>query len=169
MRWQDKDINKLKHYAKAHGLKVSIRKKKTKDFSAEYIGGESITIFTTKYTSKKEIILTFLHELGHHLDSIIGSPDSVETVKALNAAHTGDIGDVPKDQRRLIYLSEKSGIELMPYFVDYLKLNINKRDVELQKRIDIFAYKTYMLKGRFPKKQENKDFIKRLGKRGKNR
>lgn len=162
MAWQDEDIKKLKHYAKAHGLKVSIRRKKTKDFSAEYVSNESITVYTTKRTSKKDIILTLLHELGHHLDSIIGKPDSKETIEALNKAHNEGIKNVPREQRRLIYRSEKSGIELMPYFVSYLKLRIDRRAVEIQKRIDIFAYKFYMDNGRFPTQKENRRYIRKL-------
>lgn len=169
MSWQDEDIKKLKHYAKAHGLKVNFKKKNGGGFGAEYVADDYITIFVGSRTTKIDIILCLLHELGHHLDYIIRGDDSRATSEALNLLHNKTTKIITKAQRKLIYEAEKPGIMLMPYFVNYLNLNIDKKRVQLQKLIDINVYRVYMQTGRFPNVKENIQYIKKLGKRGKNK
>lgn len=154
MNWMTRDINKLKEYAKAHGLRVYLRKGKRGSGSAEYTIGKSITLFINSKTTKQHIILSLLHELGHHLDLVRNGPDDEKTNDAQELLVLGSMDevrdDIPKSARKLIYKQEFRGISYMEHLAKYLNLEIDMKEVSLQQKLDIYAYKFFLDKARFP-------------------
>lgn len=155
---QDRDIKKLKKFIKSCGLKLYTRKYNEFTGSAEYVSGESITLFVKKNTSKTEIILSLLHELGHHLDWIENSKIDKDTILALNMLIDGPMvgvrKDIPKKFRKKILQTEKNGIKYMSKIYKELKLEIPFYKVRLQQFSDLFDYECLYEKARFPTNKE---------------
>lgn len=165
MSKQEQDIFKLKQYAKSLGLSVYFRKYEKGTGAAEYITNTSITIFVGSRTTKTEIILSLLHELGHHLD-YLATKTNPEIEKALEYLNNGKISgnrsDIPKKYRKIILDIEKSGINYMPVIYHMLDLSIPYYLVKLQQDVDLREYIVLYKTGKFSTALESsKYFYKR--------
>lgn len=167
MGWQDRDLHKLTFYAHKHGLKVYIRPYTRFTGQAEYCSGVSITLFNTKYTSKTSMILSLLHEFGHHLDWLnTKRNDRVlnEALIILNKGRmSGKRSDLNKKHRAKILQIEKAGIKYMSRIYKTLKLEIPYYKVKHQEELDLFDYKCLYHKGRFSKSREYDIIYKKAG------
>lgn len=151
---RDEEIKRLEHYAKGLGLKVYWKKydRKIGAGATWTTDGKEITIYTWANQSKTNIILNFIHELGHHLSWVYAGKTTDElTQEALQLEWEADPNEsIPKHKRKLIYEAEKYdtkyrhsiwtevGIKLPTYMLD--------ADIEL----DVWIYREYYLKGKFP-------------------
>jgi len=152
MTYKDRDIRKLKKYANKLGLKVYTKSYNKDTGSAEYVSGKYITLFVNKYTTKNDMILSLLHELGHHLDWLEKSTSKEELIAFEYLAQGSMVGsrkDIPKKYRRRIFLSEKSGIKYMSKIHALLDLSIPFYKVKQQEDMDILQYEFLYKKGRF--------------------
>lgn len=154
MSWQDRDIKKLKQFVKSFGLKLYFRPKQVNGDLALYVSGEYIVIFVTKNTSKTEIILSLLHELGHHLDWITNKRLDKDTEKAYTGFSLKDF----KKYFKIIVEVEKAGIRHMTSICKILDLEIPIETVKRQQKIDLFHYQFFYKNKRDANTKETKAF-----------
>lgn len=180
MSSQDRDIKKLKRYANKLGLKVYIRPYSRHTGAAEYSSGKFITLFVSK-TTKTDMILSLLHELGHHLDWLQNKRITQLEQEALTILNSGPMvgprPDLSRKHRAKILQIEKAGVKYMSKIHKLLKLEIPFYKVKHQQAIDLFDYKFLYHHGRFATHEEATNLIykkvgyykKKYGKRKKRR
>jgi hypothetical protein len=169
MNAKDRDIYKLKMYANELGLKVYTKKYTRHTGQAEYIEGSCITLFLSKRSTKTEIILSLLHELGHHLDWLKNKKKDADLDKALdllaNGSMTGDRSDIPKKYRKKILQVERSGVKYMSVIHSRLGLQIPLRIVKQQEKMDLADYEFLYHQGRFATGNEINKVYSKINKR----
>lgn len=152
MNSKDRDIKKLKDYARSLGLKVLSRPYNKFTGAAECDDyNKTITLFGNP--SKKQIILSLLHELGHYLDFLKnGNTKKIcEAFRLLNRGPMiGTRHDVSKKYRKTILQVEKNGIKYMTRIHKELKLEISVEHVKIQQKLDLFDYQFFYKEARFP-------------------
>jgi len=172
---RDTEISRLKKYAEGLGIKVYFKPYIRGMGIAEWdLDDQSITIYEKKSFSKTDYILTFLHELGHHLDWVYNNrkndPEDVKAQELLCAGEIeGDRSDIPKKYRKRTYEMEKSGIYYMSIIYKELGLKIPYWKVKLQQDLDIYPYFILYKEGRFPTSKEDKEYRKKMTKIYKNK
>lgn len=168
MSYIDNDLKRLLKYAESLGIKVSLKQMIKGAGQAEWdMHDRSITIYTSNSMSKTKIILSLLHELGHHLDWIYNDKQDTEEAhnayRMLNEGHMfGDRSDVPKRYRDIIYREEKAGVHYMSIIHKELDLKIPKWKVKLQQHLDLYDYEVFMNTGSFPTYQEYKIYKQKI-------
>lgn len=146
MSYQDRDIAKLKKFANSFGLRIYYRRYTRYTDAALYQGGQFITIFVSSTTSKTEIILSLLHELGHHIDWIFNKRNDRDTQKAYTEFEAKD----HKKYSKIILDLEKEGIKHMTTIHKLLELEIPLKLVKQQQKIDTFHYDFFYKHARPP-------------------
>lgn len=153
MSYLDRDILKLKKFAKRLGLKIYTRPYSKHKGAADYTVNSHINLFVSKSTTKTEIILSLLHELGHHLDWLnvkkVSKDEDIAFETLVSGSMFGKRPDINKKYRKIIYQVEKSGIKYMDKIHKALNLEIPLYKVKHQQEIDLFDYKILYKKGRF--------------------
>lgn len=164
MRVRDRDLKKLKGYIISRGLDLKVRPYSVFTGEAEYVEGESITLFTNGRTNKTELILSLLHELGHHTDYKVNpsTPEQDEALIALNSGQiSGKRSDLSKKHRKIILNIETAGIKCWLKIHKELELEIPIWRVKYQQMIDLYAYQVLYHEGRFPTRAEMREVRKR--------
>lgn len=164
MNYQTRDIKKLKAYAKSLGVRVLTKPYNRFTGSAEYDSqSNTIVVFKKSNTTKNDIIMALLHELGHKLDDLENSHDEKEIAKALELLNSGPmVGsrlDIPKKYRAKILQTEKNGVKYMSKIHRMLKLETPFYLVKHQQELDLFDYRYLYKYGRFATQQETEDFV----------
>jgi hypothetical protein len=162
---RDRDLKKLKGYIISRGLDLKVRPYSILTGEAEYVEGESITLFTNNRTNKTEVILSLLHELGHHAD-YKENPSTPEQNTALIELNKGTMSgkrpDLTKEHRKIILQIETAGISYMSRIHQELELELPLWRVKYQEHIDLYHYKTLYTLGRFPTRQEVRELQHQL-------
>lgn len=150
---RDREIDRLLKYCEALGIKVVFVP--DLDGSAEWaIDGSEIRINKTRNTGKTELILTLIHELGHHLWFVYKKqrqPDikfDEAITKQFFAENRG--GSTPKQSRKKILQIEKEGIKYWDIVVKDVDIKIPSWKIEMSKEFDIWQYEVYYETGKFP-------------------
>lgn len=162
MSVRDEEVKRLLHYAKGLGLKVTFSNKKAPDASADWsTDGSEITIYLRRNASKTAIILSFLHELGHHTDFIHKHNRKQDQIldKALEEA---DQEEVPKGASWKIYQDEKRATEWWEVICKDANIKISKWKIDLAKEFDVWVYEFAHYQGRFPTFKEQADKRRKL-------
>ena len=152
---RDDDIKKLRAYAKKHGAKVRRIKSKKGAGSAEWdLDTQLINLYITPFTSKTNIILDLLHELGHQMDWIAKKRKvSKEVLAAFNKLCQGNMygerPDLTQKQRDLIHRDEAAGIYYMHKIWAECGLSLPQWKVKRQQYLDLLDYKELAMKGKF--------------------
>jgi len=164
----DDELKRLKKYAEGLGIKVFFRKYKRGVGGAEWnMLDRSITIFTKRGESVTGVILTFLHELGHHMDWIYSDKtDSEEAMEAYTALNEGKmIGarpDLSLEHRRIILEEELAGIHYMEFIAKELDLKIPFWKVKMQQELDSFEYRLLYEESRFSTTKEYRAYKREI-------
>lgn len=158
MNAKDRDLKKLKDYANSLGLKVYTKPYSRYTGAAEYVSGKYIIIFDKK-TTKTDIIMSLLHELGHHLDWL-DQKNSKDILIALDYLSKGPMQgkreDIPKKYRKVILQTERDGVRYMTKIHKLLELEVPIEAVKIQQYVDLFDYEFLYKYARFPKCNEYK-------------
>lgn len=160
MHIRDEEIKRLIQYAKGLNTTVRIQSvKKIDGVSADWsIDGSNITIYKDDKTSKIDIVLSLIHELGHHLEHIHTNNRQLDD--ELNEAI--DPEESKKAYRKKIYdweLKSSKWWEII-YKETNCKFNINR--LFLQQEFDLWQYEVYRESGEFPSTSEFKRKYKEL-------
>jgi hypothetical protein len=154
---RDDEIERLKHYAKGLGVKVIIYNKDGEDAAQWTLDGTLIQVFAGPGTSKTEIILSLIHELGHHV-WFIHEKDRQQDLKfdqaitRENLVAEDDNEEVtPKNLRKKIYEVEKAGTGWWESIYKETNLKIPLWKLHAAMEFDIWMYEMYYETGLFPK------------------
>jgi hypothetical protein len=162
---RDREIDRLLKYCEALGIKVVFVP--DLDGSAEWaIDGSEIRINKTRNTGKTELILTLIHELGHHLWFVYKKqrqPDikfDEAITKQFFAENRGE--STPKQSRKKILQIEKEGIKYWDIVVKDVDIKIPSWKIEMNKEFDIWQYEVYYETGKFPVRAVRRVKLKEL-------
>ncbi len=151
MSIRDKEIERLTKYAQGLGTVVKFRTAKKQTDEAEWTtDGSEIAIYVGKRTTKIDIVLSLIHELGHQLEYIHGNDREID--EKLNDA----LYDDGKRSRKKVLLWEQRGAAWWEtvYKETDCKFNINK--LYISKEFDVWQYEVYCETGDFPSKKQRK-------------
>jgi hypothetical protein len=169
----DDDFNKLIHYAKSMGIKVTIKDYVPYSNDAGYwlIDGSEIQIMKEKKQSKSSLILTLLHELAHHMSWVYSNkkfnPKYTEAMDKEAARKKGD-PFVNKRLRKAVYIQEVNDTKYQQTIAFEVGLKLPKWKIDLEIACDCFIYEYYYLNGVYPKSKVRKANRKELRKKIKN-
>lgn len=163
MHLRDKEVSKIIAYAKSLGVTVEFKAAAPQDPAGTYEFGSSIiTVYKKSRSSKTYLILTLLHELGHHLDWIYrDKKESKLLERALSRSNTNE-KKVPKHLRKAIYEMEVDGTHFMPIIAKELDLKIPMWKIEAERDLDRWTYWVYYKENRDPFVKEIKAKRKQL-------
>lgn len=166
MSFRDKEIQRLVSYAQGLGVKVKITyvPKGSKNLDSGYwsTDGSEIEIIVKINESKTSLILSLIHELGHHLWFVYKKsrkPD-LSFNKALEIDARS--GVTPKNIRKKILSVEKEGTKYWDVIITDTNIKLPKWKVEANKFFDIWQYEFYYEHGTFPKRKERSFKYKEL-------
>jgi hypothetical protein len=153
---RDREIERIVKYAEGLGLTVEWHKSGYGDPGASWVReDQKIHIYTYPRMTKTITILNFLHELGHHMDWIYSNQEiSVETEQAYqleDARIPYKSPPIPKEQRKLIYDSERAGIKYMINIARELNLKLKEDRILEEMELDTYIYYVYYITGDNPR------------------
>jgi hypothetical protein len=166
---RDEEIKRLIFYAKAMGVKVVIYNKDHPDGDAEwFLDGSLINVYAGRNTSKTDIVLSLIHELGHHVWFIHEKnrqPDLKidEAITRENLTQKTDKKNpTPKHLRKKIYDVELAGIKWWHSIIKDTDIKIPEWKINFQMEIDIWMYEQYYETGEFPTGEKQRKKRKEL-------
>jgi hypothetical protein len=165
---RDSEIERLIHYAKSLGVKVTIYNKTNRDASAEWaIDGSQINIYAGPGTSKTTVILNLLHELGHHCWWIWvkdRQPDLKfeEALTRENMFMVETDKPTPKDLRKKIYDVELAGTAYWEIIAKEINIKLPLWKIHAAMEVDMWMYEVYYETGNFPKGKFKRDHVKEV-------
>lgn len=145
MSYMDDELIRVEKYIA--GLGITLKKSTNNDEIAEW-SPHSITVNVNIHKTTTDLILTLLHELGHHLHYMHNGKPEIPDEVLLEPEET------TKAQRKKIYEYEKPGIELMPTIAIELGLKIPMWKVYMQSTIDLWAYEYFCEEGDYPSQNQ---------------
>lgn len=163
---RDEEIKRLIHYAKGMGVKVIIYNKNNSDADAEWTtDGSMIKVYVNSKTSKTDIVLSLIHELGHHV-WFVHEKDRQPDLKLDEALERhDDTNPAPKHLRKKIYDMEKASTEWWWSIYKDANIKIPEWKVNAAMEFDTWMYEVFYETGKFPigkkKKEKNKEVIKK--------
>jgi hypothetical protein len=166
---RDDEIQRLIRYAEGLGVKVKFLKKvRGSDAAAWVVDGSEILIYTNSRTSKIDIVLSLVHEIGHHVWFIHEKnrkPDlKFEEALERQNLYECDLSGTPapKKQRKKILDAEIAGTQWWDIIYKDTNLSFSKWKLEANKEFDIYVYTEYYLTGHFPSKKLGREKYKEI-------
>lgn len=152
---RDKEIERLIHYAKGLGVKVTIYNKSHPHDSGSWaIDGSQIEIYAGKKVSKTDVIITLVHEIAHQVWFIHEKerqPDLKFEEAITREYHTGDPLPTPKHLRKRIYDVERDSTQWWDAIIKDTDIKIPQWKFDLHKEYDVWMYERYYEDGSFPR------------------
>ncbi len=165
------ELRRLIKYANGLGVKVSMLPyTRGSGLGGWVLDTQEIDLYVSHYFSNHCVILTLLHELGHHMDWVYkGRKTSKEVDKAFSLLSEGSIEgyrkDIPKKYRKIIYQEEIDGMAYMEIIHKELMLKIPFWKVKWDEDFDTNIYKMLYKEGRFLTLKECKELKRESRKR----
>jgi len=155
MSYIDEDLNKLIHYAKGLGLKVTIKDYVPFSDDAGYwfTDGSEIQLMRWKGQSKSSFVLTLLHELAHHMSWVYSNKTfNPKYTEAMEKEAARELSDKPikKMLRRAVYVQEVNDMKYQHTIAFEVGLKIPKWKIDLEIATDSFIYEYYYITGKYP-------------------
>lgn len=154
---RDQEIERLRKYAQGLGIKVVIRKGKKNCKDGGYWSPDPPTIEVLCYssTSKTDIIIILLHELGHHLDWVYKNrKDDKKLNRVLHKYWMKQT--LTKRERKAIRQTEYDGIQYMSVIAHELGLKVPKYKIKAEMDLDRWTYDYFYKHGKFPTMKDTK-------------
>lgn len=156
---RDDELARLINYAKGLNIQVKFRSYDPKNGAdAEWTtDGTEITIFKRGKTTKLDMVLSLIHELGHHLEHIHNN--NRETDPKLEEA----IGeDDRKKMRKRLYDWEIKGSNWWEIIYKETDLKFDIRRLRTERESDLWQYEVYYDTGNFPTRKQQREKRKEL-------
>ena len=155
MSYIDDDLNRLIHYAKGLGVKVSIKDYVPYSDDAGYwiTDGFEIQLFRWKGQSKTKLVLILLHELAHHLGWVYADrkfPEKYTLASDKEAERKKSDPFIDKSLRKAVYELELRDSKYQHTIACEVGLRIPKWKIDLEIAVDMYVYKHYYITGKFP-------------------
>lgn len=147
MSYLDNELARIEKYIAGLGIKLIKRQKQDKGSETSDFGSWSpgeINLFINEHKTVTDLIMTLLHECGHHL--FYQHNDKPPIPDEILISHD----KMTKAQRKKIYDYEKSGIELMPTIAIELGLKIPLYKIYAHSELDRWFYEVFYETGKFP-------------------
>lgn len=160
------EIKRLISYANGLHVKVSFKPYTREESAAASwsVDGTEIIVYRRPRSSKISIILSLIHELGHHLE-FIHCHNRKPSIKLAGALDSDEI----KKQRKIILDYEVKSSLWWETIYKETNLKFPIYMLHLQKHFDVWQYEMFYQYGEFPSGKENKIKMKELrSKYGKN-
>lgn len=163
MHIRDREIDRLKKYATALGVKVTLSTQTSDNAVAASwtTDGSNITIYVNKSHSKTDTILSLIHELGHHL-WFIYEKERQPDLKIEEALMYPITKEMPKKLRKKIYNLEVESAKYWDIIVKDVDIKIPKWKIEMAAEFDIWQYEVYYKTAEFPTDEEQINKHKQL-------
>lgn len=167
MSIRDEEIARMTKYANGLGIKVVFirdarRSQKVSDYAQWTNDPPEILIYVPKHKSKTEIIMTFLHELGHNFYWVHNNKPEIPDAYLLEENRKRTDPPIPKNKRKQILDYERAGISYMKIIATELDLKVPMWKVELHQEHDLWVYEYYYEHGRYPSKKESRTKFQEL-------
>lgn len=161
MSYLDLEIARIEKYVAGLGIKLIKHTKQAKGAETQDLGAWSpheIDIYINEHKTKIDLILTLLHELGHHIHYMHNERPEIPDEVMLPLA------SLTKTQRKKILDYERNGIALMPTIAIELNLKIPMWKVYMQSVMDTWMYEYLYEHGHYPnskiKKAKKQELVK---------
>lgn len=160
---RDEELKRLKKYAEGLGLKVTYKPyvKYSSDSAAWAIDGSEIIIYENAEKSKTDLILDFVHELGHHLSFVYNN----KTVPAqVDRALDKELLDTKptEDQRKAILDFELLGMQYHKTIIKEVNIKIPYWKFQKENDFQRFVYTHYWKHGESPSVSKRNEFRRKL-------
>ncbi len=161
---RDEEISRLIKYAEGLGVKVKFLKasRNCDEDAGWVIDGSEIVLYTNNRTSKIDIILSLIHELGHHtwfIHEKNRKPDLKfeEAIDRINLADR-DLSKTPapKKFRKKILDVEIAGTSWWENIYKETNMKFAKWKLDVAMQYDIWVYDVYYETGFFPLMKDRK-------------
>lgn len=162
---REKELERMIKYAEGLGIKVSFMPQLEDGTEAQWeMSGKEIKVFTKEKQTKLSIILSLIHELGHHLDFVYNKRR--HTKKVWDAVHAKS---PTKKQRRIIYEDELGGAAYHEIIYNELNLKIPLWRVRVERDLTLELYKKQIDNPEGASNKEIRDIKRKLIERYKNK
>lgn len=169
MSRRDEEIKRLINYAKGHGLRVTMSTRTPDPATGDAywtLDGTQMVVNTHKRQSKINIVLSLVHELGHHL-WFIHEKNRQPDLKFENAIARTDKGyetgrPPGKRYRKKILNVEIAGTLWWDTICKDTDIRIPKWRLDLQKEFDIWQYQVWYETGKDATRSERINKFKEL-------
>jgi hypothetical protein len=161
---RDEEIKRLVAYANGMGIKVNLSSSINNNCAAEWVmDGSEITVYLNRHRSKIQIVMSLIHELGHHI-SFIHDENKIVNERVGKLYQKLD-ADLTKKERLEILKHEEMGIRWWNTIVKEVNIRIPRAKLEAQKRYDLWQYEYFAEKGEFPTILEKRKYLLALRKK----
>lgn len=164
---RDEEIARIVKYAQGLGITVTwkVHKKGDNTGASWSTDGSDITMYTEPTKTKTQIILDFIHELAHHMAFIADGRTVKKKVDDAFGAMDDEENPATKDERRLVYMSEKEDSFYRYKVYDELGIKIPLWKLEVDRQLDVWYYKHYWRTGKDPIRKQVRKKRKELHKK----
>lgn len=156
---RDLELQRLVKYAESMGVKVLFSQKRSESDAAEwYTDGTQITVFEKEHTSKVEMILSLIHEIGHMCEFVRNNNRQVDLKleEAINSE------EEKKLHRKKIYDFENKSSEWWEEIYRDTDLKFPRYKLEIARELDVYMYEVYCETGEFPTRAMRREKKKQL-------
>lgn len=167
MSYIDDDLDRLIHYAKGLGIKVSIKEYVPRSHDAGYwvTDGTEVQLFKWKGQSKTKLVLILLHELAHHMSWVysgkVFNPKYTEASEK-ESDRTKQDPPIKKALRKIVYMQELNDSKYQHSIAFEVGLRVPKWKIDMEIEIDMYIYQYYYIKGEYPTTKQTKLKMKEL-------
>lgn len=156
---RDEELQRLKKYAEGMGVSVLFSKKYSDNAVAEWqIDGKQIVIYENNHGSKLEMVLSLIHELGHHLEHVRNNNREID--RKLEEAIDNE--EEKKKHRKKIYDWEEKGSEWWEEIYRDTNCKFPIYRLQIAKEFDLWQYEVYCELGSFPSRKKQREKLKEL-------
>lgn len=156
---RDEEWKRLLFYARAMNVNVKIDNSASPKHAADWtVDGREITVYRAAHKTKTQMILSLIHELGHHLWFVHEKnrqPDlKFEEALQHESRRNEEEKPIPKKLRQKIYnIEHQSSLWWETIYKDtHMKFPIWK--MNSQRELDVWMYEVYYKTGYLPSKKE---------------
>lgn len=171
---RDDDLKKLLAYAKGVGADVKFERHKRGDWAGAYWDFENplfpkIILATWPRQTKTSLILSLVHELGHHMDWIHNN--RAISARYISAAEKEFDRKSRRDKviakkwRQVFYKSEMDGLEYHEMIAKESQIKLPRWKVIKERESDRWIYTIYLKTGNVPTSKQLQQKQKGLRKR----
>jgi hypothetical protein len=153
---RDEEIARLTKYAEGMGLKVRFSRENTRDFAAWTLDGSELFVFTRNCKAKIDVVLSMIHELGHHCWFVherkrrpdLKFEEALDRMNVIDENLSDEI--LPKKHRQTIYDREKAGTAYWEGIYKETDMRFPIWKLYAAMEMDMWVYEEFLKTGRFP-------------------
>jgi hypothetical protein len=166
---RDLEFDRLIHYAKGLGIKVTVYEKSDDSALALWvIDGSEILVYKGSTNTKIRLVLALIHEISHHLWFVHDRnreiwPEFDEAVTLQGAVDRKERKElVPKHLRKAIRDMEHASLAWWEIVYKETNMKFPLWRLAVEQAYDYWIYENYYENGTFAKKKDSRKYLKEL-------